>query len=179
MSDEVRKTRERQRRAAGRGVILGFAVGAYVLVARERKQGITPKLVNTWTGPWRVVTAATEHVYGVKNIVSGEVRDVHVARMRFYADRYLDLTAERKDVFQHTFTQGYVEMTDVLELAEADDRTYIVPVDWKGFEEDERTWEPVENIWRDAPEFLQGKLREMRPSAKVRRSLSRKYGIKL
>ena len=111
--------------------------------------------------------------------MSGDVRDVHVARMKFYADRDLHLTAELKDVFQQTFAQGYVEMSDILELAEADDGSFIALVDWVGFEEDERTWEPVENIWRDAPECLKRKLREMRPSAKVRRSLSRKYGIQL
>ena len=45
------------------------------------------------TGPWRVVSAEQQHVYGLQNIVSGEVRDVHVARLRFYADAALAITA--------------------------------------------------------------------------------------
>ena len=52
-------------------------------------------------------------------------------------------------------------------------------VDWRSFEEEERTWEPIENIWRDAPAFLKDKLRAMRPGVKLRGRLSRKYGIKL
>ena len=32
-----------------------FEVGDYVLVARMRKPGRVPKLVQTWTGSWRVV----------------------------------------------------------------------------------------------------------------------------
>ena len=60
----------------------------------------------TWTGPWRVLVAQRSHVYGVQNIVSGEVRDVHVARMRFHSDAALEITAELKEFFQHAFTQG-------------------------------------------------------------------------
>ena len=161
MSDGVRKSQERQRRAAGRGVMPDFAAEDYFLVARVRKRGVTPKLVNTWTGPWRVVTATTEHVHGVQNIVCVEVRDVHVARMRLYAGRDLHLAAELEDMFQHTFAQRYVEMAGILGLAEADDGIHVVLVDRRAFEEDERTWEPVESIRRDAPEFLQERLREM------------------
>lgn len=42
-------------------------------------------LMITWTGPWRVVNADNQHVYGVQNIVSGKVKDVHMACMRYYA----------------------------------------------------------------------------------------------
>ena len=59
----------------------------------------------TWTGPWRVVVAERPRVYGVQNIVSGEVRDGHVARTRFYAYAALEITAELKYVFQHAFIQ--------------------------------------------------------------------------
>ena len=41
--------------------------------------------------------AQRPHAYGMQNIVSGEVRGVHVARMRFYADAALAITAELKD----------------------------------------------------------------------------------
>ena len=78
-----------------------FFVGDYVLVARVRRSGSTPKLLMTWTGPWRVLVAQRSHVYGVQNIVSGEDRDVHVTQMRFYADAALEMTAELKEVFQH------------------------------------------------------------------------------
>ena len=38
-------------------------------------------------------------MYGVQSIVSGDVRDVHVARMRFYADAALEITAKLKEFF--------------------------------------------------------------------------------
>ena len=82
--DKTQANHGKQRAAANRGNLPNFAVGEYVLVVRLRRSGSTPKLFMTWTGPWRVMVPQRPQVYGVYNIVSGEVQDVHVARMRFY-----------------------------------------------------------------------------------------------
>ena len=60
-----------------------FTVGDYVLVARVSTQGKHRKLMSTWTGPWRVAKDDKEHVYALQHLVTVELRDVHVARMRF------------------------------------------------------------------------------------------------
>ena len=39
-------------------------------------------------------------------------------------------------------------------MFEADDRSLIVLVDWVGFEVDEWTWEPFEEIFEAVPDFL-------------------------
>ena len=49
-------------------------------------------------GPWHLLVAQRPHVYGVQNIVLGEVRDVNVARMRFFADDTLAIIADLKEV---------------------------------------------------------------------------------
>ena len=71
---------------------------------------MTPKLMSTWTGPWRVVGADHSHVYSVQNIISGKVHTAHVALLRFYADADLSITAEIKDVVQHSYAQGECRM---------------------------------------------------------------------
>ena len=114
--DKVQANRDKQRAAASRGNFPNFAVDENVLVARVRRNGSTPKLRMTCTEPWRVVVAQRPHLYGVQNIVSGEVRDIHVARMRFYADAALAITAELKEVFQHAFTQGVFEMAAIVDM---------------------------------------------------------------
>ena len=43
----VKKNRKRQRQAASKGKLPNFAVGNYVIVARVRRPGSTPKLVST------------------------------------------------------------------------------------------------------------------------------------
>ena len=175
---KVESNRARQRSAASRGVLPEFSVGDYVLVARVRRSGVTPKLSSTWTGPWRVVSAAKKHVYGVQNIVSGKVRDVHVARLRFYADSELDVTSDLKDVFQHSFGQGEHEMEAVLNIGPAhDDSGYLVRVRWAGFEEDEDTWQPLSEVYDDAPQFVKQELRKMKLSADVKDKIKKKHNI--
>ena len=75
-----------------------------------------------------------------RDIVSGRVHTAHAARLRFYADSQLNVTADVKNVFQHAFNQGQFQMAGIVRVAEADDRSLIVLVDWVGFEVDERTW---------------------------------------
>ena len=96
---KVQANRSKQRTTASQGNLPNFAVGEYVLVARLRRSGSTPNFFMTWTGPWGVVVAQPPHVYGVHKVLSGEGRDVHVARIRFYADAALAITAELKEVF--------------------------------------------------------------------------------
>ena len=103
-----------------------FEVGDYVLYARVRRPGVTPKLMATWTGPWRVVGAHHPHLFEIQNIVSGRVHTAHVDRLRFYADSQLNVTADVKNVFQHAFNQGQFQMAGVVRVAEADDRSLIV-----------------------------------------------------
>ena len=96
--------RETKRKIAqDKAVLPKFAVGDFVLYVRVRRQGLTPKLMSTWTGPWRVVEADHSHVYLVRNIVPGKVHTAHVACLRFYADVDLNISAEIKNVFQHSY----------------------------------------------------------------------------
>ena len=178
---QERVTAERARRRAGsRGVEMpNFEVGDYVLYARVRRPGITPKLMATWTGPWRVVGAHRAHVYEIQNIVTGKVQTAHVARLRFYADSQLNVTADVKDVFQHAFNQGQFEMAGIARIAEADDHTLIVLVEWVGFDIEERTWEPLKDIHAAAPQFLVSQLRKLRVTRAIALRLERDFGIKL
>ena len=117
-----------------------FTVGDYVLVARVRTQGRQNKLVGTWTGPWRVVNDDKEHVYSVGNIVTGETREVHVARMRFYADKDLNITRQLTETFQHIdqqVTYHIREITGVRKATRGDE--YVVKVQWEGLEDVEGT----------------------------------------
>ena len=59
--EHVRAARDQKRIAASAGSMPNFEVGDYVSVARVRKLGSAPKLVTTWTGPWRVVSGGSPH----------------------------------------------------------------------------------------------------------------------
>ena len=107
------------------------------------------------TGSWKVVGTYHPHVYSIQKVVSGRVQTAHYARLRFCSDSQLNVTADM-NVFQHAFNQGFFQMVGIAHMAEAHDRSVIVLVDWGGFEDDERTWEPLKMIFEAAPEFWWG-----------------------
>ncbi|CAM9594870.1 unnamed protein product [Sphacelaria rigidula] len=143
VQERVAAERARRREGPSSGLELpSFEVGDYVLYARVRRPGVAPNLMATWTGPWRVVGGHHLHVFGIQIIVSSHVQTAHVARLRFYVDSQLNVTADVKDVSEHGFNQGQFQMAGIVRVAEAGDRSLIVLVDWVGFEVEEHTWEP-------------------------------------
>ena len=68
-------------------------------MVRVRKPGRVPKLVLTWTGPWRVVPGGSQHVRVIEDVVTGEAKEVYVVQMRPYADSSLVVGAEVRKAF--------------------------------------------------------------------------------
>ena len=79
----------------------------------------------------------------MQNIITGKVHTAHVSRLKFYADSQLHVTANLKDVFQHSYNHGEFQMNAIIHVAAAEDSSIIVLVDWAGFDTEERTWEPL------------------------------------
>ena len=176
--DKAQANRGEQLVAASGDNLPNFAIGQYVLVARVRRSCSTPKLLIIWTEPWRVVVAQRPHVYGVQNIVSGEVRDVHVVRMRFYADAAIAITAELKEVFQHAFTQGEVEISTIVDTANAENGSgFEAEIEWVGF--DKRRIRGIAKIWDAAPQFVKSELCKLGLKRGVRTQLKQQYAITL
>ena len=141
MVERVRAQRQRVREIGNRGPLSAFVVGDYVLVARVRKLGSAPKLVPTWTGPWRVLQGGSTYDYVVEDIVMGKTKEVHVVRMRAYADSSLITEAEVKGGFEISKHQGASAMADVVDVGTDPDRPgeYRVQVTWVGLEDKKPT----------------------------------------
>ena len=71
------------------------------------------------------------------------------------------------------------QIAGVVRVAEADDRSLIVLVDWVGFEVDERTLEPFKESFEAAPEFLAKELRKLRLTRPIAARSKREFGIQL
>ena len=90
-------------------------------------------------------------MYDVQSIVTGEVNEVHVVHLRFYADKDPAMTAAVKEVFQHALTQGEFEMAGIVDISEAEDgQGFDVKVDLVGFDEGEGSWSRF-RLYRTAP----------------------------
>ena len=70
-------------------------------------------------------------------------------------------------------------MAGIVRMAEAEDRTLIVLVEWVGFDVEERTWEPLKKILEAAPEFLEKEVRKLRVTRAIKTRLEEEFGIKL
>ena len=120
------------------------------------------------------------HVYGVQNIITGKVKDVYVLRLQLYVDADLEMTAALREVFQHAFTQGEVEMAGIVDISKAEDgQGFDVKVDWVRIDEEESSWEPLATMWDGAPQFVKSELRKLRLGRGVRSRLQKFYGFAL
>ena len=107
------------------------------------------------------------------------VGKVRVARLRFFADADLNITAEIKDVFQHSYAQGECRMNALMHVAEDDLGDVLVLVDCEGFDAEERTWESLRKIHSSAPDFVLKELRKLRLTRALKGKLAWEYRISL
>ena len=137
------------------------------------KQDKNRKLMSTWSGPWRVANDDQDHVYVVQPLVTGELRKVHVARMRFYDDDQLKTTGEVLKVCQQLENQADYQIRGISAIKRAaSGDEFVVKVAWEGLEEAESSWEPVSRVFHDAPAVL-------RKVLKQKRALVQQYGLRL
>lgn len=55
--------------------------------------------MSTSTGSRRIVAAEQQYIYEIQNVVDGEEKDAHVARLLYYANKVLEITPDLKEVF--------------------------------------------------------------------------------
>ena len=109
------------------------------MVVPLSRQGKHRKLMSTWTGPWHVTNDDKEHVYAVQHFVTAKLHDVHVAKMRFYADDKLEITGELTVIQQlENQSEYHIRIISGIKRAVSDDEL-IVKVAWEGLEEAEST----------------------------------------
>ena len=82
-----------------------------------------------------------------------ELRDVHVARKRFYSDDQLELTRELLKGFPNIGEPRRVPHPEHLGY-QAGCMRFGVKVAWEGLAEAKSTWEPVSRVFHDAPAVM-------------------------
>ena len=102
----MKKNRERQKQAASRGQLPKFVGEDHIIMIRVRRLGSMTKLVSTWTGSWRAMSADKVH---------------------------LDMTAALKEVFQQALTHREFEMVGIIDILEAEDGQ-VLTSRWTGLD---------------------------------------------
>ncbi|KAF4131921.1 Chromo (CHRromatin Organization MOdifier) domain [Phytophthora infestans] len=126
-----------------------FAIGDFVFYAdvwAHRRSKLRVK----WCGPARVVDTSSNWIFVVENLLTGERREAHASRLKFFADAELGITEDLLAQVAHN-SEGHV----VEELKEArynsTAKTHELLVKWRGLTEEVNSWEPVQNVIEDVP----------------------------
>ena len=132
---------------------VNFEVGDFVLVAK-RVASDGHKLRVLWRGPRRVVRALSDLIYECEDLISGVTDTFHANRLKFYAERDLDVSEDLLETINHNEPHlQTIERIQKLRFNKALER-YEVEVKWRGFDHEEPTWEPLETMHEDVPTLL-------------------------
>ena len=116
----------------------------------------------------------------MQHLVTAELRDVHVARMRFYAGDQLEISGELLKVFDQLRTRASTTFgASRPSSGHASGDEFVVKVAWEGLEEAESTLEPVSHVFHDAPAVQRKELKALRLKAEQKRALVQWYGLRL
>ncbi|KAF0739335.1 hypothetical protein Ae201684_004904 [Aphanomyces euteiches] len=145
-----KRDRARQLREKEHGVqMANFVVGDFVLyqdVWAHRRE----KLRTKWCGPAEITKVTSHWLYEIRNLVTGDVREVHASRLKVYADSELNITSGLLAHLAHN-SEGYEVEKIVAARYNVELRSFEVLIKWRGLVEVENTWEPADIISEDVP----------------------------
>ncbi len=160
--------RHRRRGKKRREPLPNFEVGDFVLKATVADAGRS-KLQVVWKGPMRVVRAKSPWVFDVEDLITKSVSEAHVSRLRFYADKMLDVTEDLLSQAAHS-QEGH-EVEKFLGVRhDAAKAQFEVQIKWRGLEDSENSWEPADQVAKDVPVLLK-KFLKLRVKDKVAKGL--------
>lgn len=108
------------------------------------------KLRVKWCGPAQVVKAVSSWIFTVKNLITGDEREVHASRLKFYSDATLDVTEDLLHHIAHN-SEGHV-VAELLDSRYSEvDKRFELLANWRGLSSAEDSWEPAATLLEDVP----------------------------
>ncbi|KAE9047559.1 hypothetical protein PR003_g1022 [Phytophthora rubi] len=135
--------------AAHRGTPCNFDVGDFVLWSRVNQYLANNKLLGQWVGPFQIVRTRP-HSFVVKHLVTAREFEVHGTRLKYYADKDLNVTAE---ILEFTSQQGMLLGVEAIKehRYNAVLKRWELLISWSGLQNVEDSWESLESMLKDVP----------------------------
>jgi hypothetical protein len=135
-----------------------FSEGDFVLLARVQDK-LGNKLRAKWTGPHVVTKCLSDWVYEIEHLTTKARVIAHAQRLRFYSDSSLEVTEELLEYV--TNSHDVYQVDHLVDIRPSKDG-YEILVQWLGFSEHERSWEPIQQVYEDVPVALKTFLTDVR-----------------
>ncbi|GMF47664.1 unnamed protein product [Phytophthora fragariaefolia] len=120
--------------------------GLYADVWSHRRS----KLRFKWCGPARVSHTASDWVFEIENLLTGETRGAHASRLKFYADSDLGITDDQLAHVAHNSEGHLVEEILEARYDKAAKQHYML-VKWRRLGEIDNSSEPTQNLLKNVP----------------------------
>lgn len=141
-----------------------FSVGDFVSVRTIKNGG--HKLSLKWQGPRRITAVVNALVFEVCDLESSAKENVHACRLHFYKHGKEDQEIDPALISHARHTHAHYESIASLFDIKKSNGEFHIRVEWEGLPDDiDFTWEPLVNLYEDAPEmvleYLQGSKKKM------------------
>ena len=159
---------------------IDFVVGDYVLVAVPNHKKLT-KLDATWRGPYQVTGLihtevndrgdVNNRIYEVQHLVTKTKMEAHAMRIKFYSDKQLDIKTSITQLKNHITAQeaSKFELEDIISHKYDNDLlAYVVECKWRGFSEDENSFEPLHELYSDVKAIVDKYLNSLKPAQRLK-----------
>ncbi|POM69904.1 Hypothetical protein PHPALM_13766 [Phytophthora palmivora] len=135
--------------AAHRGTPCNFDVGDFVLWSRVDQRLTSNKLLEQWVGPFQIVRTRP-HSFVIKHLVTAREFEVHGTRLKYYADKDFNVTA---DILEFTTQQGILLGVNAIKehRYNAVLKRWELLVSWCGLQDVEDSWESLASMLKDVP----------------------------
>ncbi|GMF56027.1 unnamed protein product [Phytophthora fragariaefolia] len=126
-----------------------YDIGDYVLYA-DVWQHTRSMLTVKWCGPAQVTATVSNRIFEIENLITGQRREAHASRLKFYVDASMDVS---EDLLRHVAhnSEGHVveELLNVRYNPTL--KQHDIEVRWRGLSEAEGSWEPATTLLQDVP----------------------------
>ena len=159
VTDKLEFNRERARAIANskmptRAELPNFEVGEFVLVGLKDDELLSiPKPKRRWQGPYKVTDVVSTHVFMVQDILTGVEQEVHVSKLRFYCDKFLNVDVTIKEQF--AFDCERYEIREFKDERIGPKGKIEILCSWRGFGAEDDSWEPIDRLYKDVPNLVE------------------------
>ena len=121
-----------------------------------------------WVGPRRIKQALSDFTFRVEHLVTKEEEDIHVSRIKPYADALVGTPAQMTEIADFSDRVWYC--VDKIKDIREQEGEFQVLVSWKGLSSSGDSWEPLHIMYEDVPSKIRAFFKRRRQSNVMKRA---------